>query len=84
MISAEQIAAVDRAIVFLTHEHPRCRLHVGLEEIVVELEDGDVLVYDVYRDQYIEERCEECGNALPLADMRVSDKCIYCEEEEDE
>jgi len=81
MISQEQIAAIDRAIVFLTHDNPGCRLLVGLEEIVVDTGDGDVLVYDVYLEDYRTESCSECGDDFAPADMRASGKCVSCEED---
>jgi len=82
MISPEQIEAIDKAIVFLTHNNPGCRLHVELEEIVVDTADGDVLVYDVYHEEYKTELCGECGEWYAPMDMRDSGKCINCEEDE--
>jgi len=82
MISAEQIAAIDKAIVFLTHEHPGCRLHVDLEEIWVETEGGENLCYDVYEEAYKTEWCETCETEYAPVDMRDSGKCLYCEEDE--
>jgi len=81
VITAEQIAAVDRAIVRLTHENPGCRLHVDLETIVVDTEDEDVLLYDVYHEEYKEESCERCGEWRAPADMGVNGKCFYCEDD---
>jgi len=85
MISAEQIAAIDKAIVFLTHDNPGCRLHVELEEIVVDTEAGDVLVYDVNREAYKTEYCEQCGEAFAPAEMSPNgDNCIFCQEDNEE
>ena len=82
MISAEQIAAIDRAIVFLTHEHPGCSLYVSIEEIIVDTEEGNVLEYDVYHETYKTEWCETCDTKYASVDMRASGKCLYCEEDE--
>jgi hypothetical protein len=82
MITGEQIAAIDRAIVFLTHDNPDCRLHVGLDEIVVDCEDGNVREYDVYHEEYKTEWCDSCNTEYAPADMRASGKCVHCEEDE--
>jgi len=80
MISPEQIAAVDNAIVFLTHAHPGCRLHVELEEIVVDTVDGDVLVYDVNQWDYKTQFCAQCGELFAPAEMVPhGEACIFCQ-----
>jgi len=83
MISAEQIAAIDRAIVRLNYDNPHCRLHVDLDTIVVDTEDGDVLLYDVYQAEYKTESCDTCGEWFAPAEMSPNDDtCLYCKEDE--
>ena len=83
MISQEQIAAIDKAILFLTHGHPGCRLHVELEEIEVETAAGQFLLYDVGREEYKTEYCEQCGEAFAPAEMSPNgETCIFCQEDE--
>ena len=84
MISAEQIKAIDEAIVFLTHDNPGCRLHVELDEIGVDTADGDYREYDVYHAEYKTELCLMCGETLAPSDMGDNGECLSCEEDEDD
>jgi len=77
MISLEQIQAVDNAIVLLTHAHPGCKLHVGLDEIGVETDD-DYLVYDVYYKEYKDDYCETCNESQAPSAMDTTNECSGC------
>jgi len=81
MISAEQIRAIDKAIVFLTHDNPGCKLHVGLDEIGVDTADGDYREYDVHHAEYKTEICVTCDETRAPSDMGDNGECLYCEED---
>jgi len=61
MISAEQIAAIDRAVARVVRDHDGARLHVDLEGIDIELEDGERLYYDIEHEAYATAMCNACG-----------------------
>ena len=83
MISIEQINAIDEAIVFLTHDNPGCRLHVGIEEIGVETEGGDYLEYDVFYRAYRTAVCYTCDGRFVAQEMYDADFCNNCRAEGD-
>ena len=83
MISLEQINAIDEAIVFLTHDNPGCRLHVGIEEIEVETADGDYLEYDVFYRAYRTMVCYKCDRQFVAQEMYDADFCNNCRVEQE-
>ena len=82
MISGEQINAIDKAIVFLIHDNPYCRLHVGIDEIEVEQEEGAPLIYDVHAQAYKTEWCRLCSGLYVKEAMLSDEICQYCNESE--
>jgi len=82
VISQEQIAAIDRAIVFLVSDNPGCRLIVELETILVDCENGEIREYDVFSAQYKDAYCEECHESRVASEMVSAERCHYCMESE--
>ena len=80
MISGEQINAIDKAIVFLIHDNPYCRLHVGIDEIEVETADHEYLVYAVHAQAYKTELCGLCSELYLKEEMSSEEICEYCNE----
>ena len=81
MISGEQINAIDKAIVFLIHDNPYCRLNVQLDEITVETADGEDRVYDVHAQAYKTELCEVCWALYLKEEMASNAICQDCTDE---